>query len=123
MQPIFFKKSTRKSAKKTEYNKKSGILCYKAIFFGNKITFFNFYYYLCIENILILIIMNIETIGSWAGLVWNALNDAESLNIKQLKKATKLKEKELYAAFGWLGREGKLNITEVEGEIVVALNK
>ena len=56
--------------------------------------------------------MNIETIGSWAGLVWNALNDAESL-----------KEKELYAAFGWLGREGKLNITEVEGEIVVALNK
>lgn len=123
MQPIFFKKSTRKSAKKTKYDKKSGILCYKAIFFGNKITFFNFYYYLCIENILILIIMNIETIGSWAGLVWNALNDAESLNIKQLKKATKLKEKELYAAFGWLGREGKLNITEVEGEIVVALNK
>ena len=107
MQPIFFKKSTRKSAKKTEYDKKSRILCYKAIFFGNKITFFNFYYYLCIENILILIIMNIETIGSWAGLVWNALNDAESLNIKQLKKATKLKEKELYAAFGWLGREGK----------------
>ena len=115
MQPIFFKKSTRKSAEKTEYDKKSRILCYKAIFFGNKITFFNFYYYLCIENI--------ETIGSWAGLVWNALNDAESLNIKQLKKATKLKEKELYAAFGWLGREGKLNITEVEGEIVVALNK
>ena len=103
MQPILFKKSTRKSAKKTEYDKKSRILCYKAIFF--------------------LIIMNIETIGSWAGLVWNALNDAESLNIKQLKKATKLKEKELYAAFGWLGREGKLNITEVEGEIVVALNK
>lgn len=123
MQPILFKKSTRKSAKKTEYDKKNRILCYKAIFFGNKITFFNFYYYLCIENILILIIMNIETIGSWAGLVWNALNDAESLNIKQLKKATKLKEKELYAAFGWLGREGKLNITEVEGEIVVALNK
>lgn len=82
------------------------------------ITFASKTYY-----ILILIIMNIETIGSWAGLVWNALNDAESLNIKQLKKATKLKEKELYAAFGWLGREGKLNITEVEGEIVVALNK
>lgn len=123
MQPIFFKKSTRKSAKKTEYDKKAEFYAIKQYFFGNKITFFNFYYYLCIENILILIIMNIETIGSWAGLVWNALNDTESLNIKQLKKATKLKEKELYAAFGWLGREGKLNITEVEGEIVVALNK
>lgn len=124
MQPILFKKSTRKSAKKTEYDKKAGFYAIKQYFSATKITFFNFYYYLCIENILILIIiMNIETIGSWAGLVWNALNDAESLNIKQLKKATKLKEKELYAAFGWLGREGKLNITEVEGEIVVALNK
>lgn len=70
-----------------------------------------------------IITMNIEIIGSWAGLVWNALNEAESMNIKQVKKATKLKEKELYAALGWLGREGKLNITEAEGEIVLALNK
>ncbi len=68
-------------------------------------------------------IMNIEMIGSWAGLVWNALNEAESLNLKQVKKATKLKEKELYAAIGWLGREGKLNVAEAEGEIVLALNK
>lgn len=67
--------------------------------------------------------MNIETIGSWAGLVWNSLNNAESLNFKQVKKETKLKEKELYAAIGWLGREGKLDITEVEGEIVLALTK
>ena len=33
--------------------------------------------------------MNIETIGSWAGLVWNALNDAESLNIKAIEKSDK----------------------------------
>lgn len=67
--------------------------------------------------------MNIETIGSWAGLVWNALDAAESMNLKQLKKATKLKEKELYAAFGWLGREGKLNIVETEEDVVLSLNK
>ena len=67
--------------------------------------------------------MNIETIGGWTGLVWNALDNAESLTIKQVKKATKLKDKELYAAIGWLGREGKLNITEVEAEIVLALVK
>lgn len=30
--------------------------------------------------------MNVEVIGSWAGLVWNALNEAEVLGIKQLKK-------------------------------------
>lgn len=54
--------------------------------------------------------MNTETIGSWAGLVWNALNEAETLGLKQLKKITKLKEKELYAAIGWLARENKLLI-------------
>ena len=64
--------------------------------------------------------MNIEVIGSWAGLVWNTLEGVESMNFKALKKATKLREKDLYAVFGWLGREGKLNITEVEGEIVRA---
>ena len=48
--------------------------------------------------------MNVEVIGAWAGLVWNALADAQTLGVKQLKKITKLKEKELYAALGWLGR-------------------
>ena len=40
--------------------------------------------------------MNVETIGLWAGAVWNALNDANgSLTVKGLKKTTKLKEKEV----------------------------
>ena len=40
--------------------------------------------------------MNVETIGLWAGAVWNALNDAKgTLDVKGLKKATKLKEKEI----------------------------
>lgn len=67
--------------------------------------------------------MNVELIGSWAGLVWNALDGVESLNLKQVKKATKLKEKELYAAMGWLGREGKLNIVEEEKDLVLSLIK
>ena len=41
--------------------------------------------------------MNVETIGLWAGAVWNALNDAKgTLDVKGLKKATKLKEKEVF---------------------------
>ena len=45
--------------------------------------------------------MNVEIIGLWAGSVWNALNDANgNLGVKGLKKATKLKEKEIYAALG-----------------------
>lgn len=54
--------------------------------------------------------MNVETIGSFAGLVWNALNEADVLGTKQIKKITKLKDKELYAAIGWLARENKIDI-------------
>lgn len=54
--------------------------------------------------------MNTDTIGMNAGLVWNALNDAQAMGLKQLKKATKLKEKEMFAAIGWLARENKINI-------------
>lgn len=56
--------------------------------------------------------MNTDTIGAWAGLVWNALNEADLLGLKQLKKITKLKEKEIYAALGWLAREGKVEFQE-----------
>ena len=68
-----------------------------------------------------LIKMNVEIIGEWAGKAWTALNEQGALNMKGLKKATKLKEKELYAAIGWLAREGKLNINETEEEIVISL--
>lgn len=67
--------------------------------------------------------MNTETIGLNAGLIWNALNEADALGIKQLKKITKLKEKETYAALGWLAREGKINLEEVEGELVISLTQ
>ena len=53
--------------------------------------------------------MNAEVIGTWAGQVWNALNESGKLTVKGLKKATKLKEKELYPALGWLSREGKVS--------------
>ena len=69
--------------------------------------------------------MNAETIGTWAGLIWNALNEADVLGSKQIKKVTKLKDKELYAAIGWLAREGKLNIAESEDgkDLVLSLVK
>lgn len=54
--------------------------------------------------------MNSETIGAWAGQVWNALNEADVLGLKQLKKMSKLKDKEVFAAIGWLAREGKVEI-------------
>ena len=68
--------------------------------------------------------MNTDTIGMNAGLVWNALNDAEAMGLKQLKKVTKLKEKELYAAIGWLAQENKIDIQtnpEDEKELILTL--
>ena len=41
----------------------------------------------------------IELIGTNAGLVWN----------------------DMYAAFGWLAKEGKLAFEEIEGEMYVSL--
>ncbi|MDE7119737.1 MAG: winged helix-turn-helix domain-containing protein [Muribaculaceae bacterium] len=54
--------------------------------------------------------MNAEAIGASAGLIWQALNEANTLGLKQLKKITKLKDKETFAAIGWLAREGKIDI-------------
>lgn len=67
--------------------------------------------------------MNVEQIGTYAGLVWNALNEADALGVKQIKKITKLKDKEVYAAIGWLAREAKVNIVEnaEEKELIISL--
>jgi len=61
-----------------------------------------------------------EKIGNNAGLVWTALQNGE-LNVKAVKKATKLTDKDLYLALGWLAREGKVQFTELEGELFVAI--
>ncbi len=67
--------------------------------------------------------MNIDTIGTWAGEVYKALDksDTRMLGFKLIKKATKLKKDEIMAALGWLGREGKIAIAENDEDIVVSL--
>lgn len=64
----------------------------------------------------------IELIGTNAGLVWNALNEGGKMSLKAVKKATKIRaEKDLYAALGWLAKEGKLVFEEANGEWFVSL--
>ncbi|MDR1699217.1 MAG: winged helix-turn-helix domain-containing protein [Prevotellaceae bacterium] len=62
-----------------------------------------------------------KKIGQDAGLVWAALESKGCLDVKALKKETKLKEKELLLAFGWLAREGKLIFSEDEKELCIKL--
>ena len=49
-----------------------------------------------------------EQAGEFAGRIWTALNETEGLTLKEIKKETKHKEKELYLGLGWLLREDKV---------------
>ena len=62
----------------------------------------------------------ITKIGENAGAIWGALSNG-ALGIKALKKATKLKNEELYLALGWLAREGKVTFEEAEADTIIAL--
>lgn len=63
-----------------------------------------------------------EKAGLVAGQVWAALNETEGLTAKQIKKAAKLVDKDLFLGLGWLLREEKISTQEVEGELFVKLN-
>ncbi|MBO5267884.1 MAG: winged helix-turn-helix domain-containing protein [Muribaculaceae bacterium] len=68
--------------------------------------------------------MNVDEIGTNAGLVWQALSTADAMGVKQIKKVAKLKDKEVFAALGWLAREGKITIdTDPEDakELIISL--
>ena len=67
--------------------------------------------------------MDIESIGTWAGEVYKALesSDTRMLGEKEIKKATKLKKDQIMSALGWLGREGKISITMDDKDIVGTL--
>jgi len=62
-----------------------------------------------------------EKAGIVAGQIWTALSGSEGLTVKQVKKATKLVDKDLFLGLGWLLREDKVSVKEVEGDLLVAL--
>ncbi|MBR2631615.1 MAG: winged helix-turn-helix domain-containing protein [Bacteroidaceae bacterium] len=58
-----------------------------------------------------------EKAGNIAGLIWNALSASETaLTFKQIKKTTKLAEKDFNLGLGWLLREDKLSTVETGDE-------
>ena len=64
----------------------------------------------------------ITYIGTKAGLVWNALNELGKMDVKQLKKATKIRtEKDIYAALGWLAKEEKLTFEYQDKTLLISL--
>ena len=59
--------------------------------------------------------------GINAGIVWKALNQYGSSNIRNLVKTTSLSREDVYGALGWLGREDKLAVVQKERAIVFSL--
>ncbi len=62
-------------------------------------------------------------IGENAGKIWNALSEKGSLNVNALKKSTKLDDKNLYLALGWLAREGNVKFGQKQRQIIVELSQ
>jgi hypothetical protein len=60
-------------------------------------------------------------IGENAGKIWTVLNDNREMNLKELKKATSLNEKDLHLALGWLSKEYKVAFFEKNHELNICL--
>lgn len=54
-----------------------------------------------------------EVFGVNAGKVWKALKEREApMTAREIASVTGLKITEVFAALGWLGREGKIEILQ-----------
>jgi hypothetical protein len=62
-----------------------------------------------------------EKIGTNAGIIWTYLDAEGNKSLKDIKKACKLTEKDMYAALGWLAREGKIAFNELKDDLQVCL--
>lgn len=59
--------------------------------------------------------------GEVAGKIWTALDGTEGLTQKQIKKVTKLVDKDFFLGMGWLLREDKVSVAEIDSELFVKL--
>ncbi len=66
--------------------------------------------------------MDVQSIGESAGVIWRLLQgEHRKWDYNEIKEATKLPDRQINAAIGWLAREGKLSIddTMVDGRHVL----
>ena len=61
--------------------------------------------------------MMIFTIGENAGLVWQMLDEQHEMSLAQLKSRLGLNDAALWAAIGWLAREGQIYCRAVDEEL------
>ncbi|MBU1197884.1 winged helix-turn-helix domain-containing protein [Candidatus Micrarchaeota archaeon] len=65
-----------------------------------------------------------EYFGMRAGTVWQALCEEGPMTAAQLKRKTKLNDKELFSGVSWLACERKVNVEgETPSEFVISLRE
>ena len=64
----------------------------------------------------------VEQIGIDAGKVWTELEQKGRMNVRALRNAIKLTERDTFAALGWLAKEGKLTIEKDGRDFYVELS-
>jgi hypothetical protein len=60
-------------------------------------------------------------IGMHAGKLWSILNTGGESSLAALKKQSKLNDRQLYLALGWLTREGKVKYAQAKSTVMVSL--
>lgn len=60
-------------------------------------------------------------IGENAGAIWRELNAKGEQNISALKRSTKLDDKNIYLALGWLAKEDKIKFVQKQRQIMIGL--
>lgn len=56
-------------------------------------------------------------VGTHAGIIWHALNEAKEITIKELSDMVGLSIEDTAMAVGWLARENKIFISAEDGVI------
>jgi uncharacterized membrane protein len=60
-------------------------------------------------------------IGENAGIIWRILSEKGEVYLSELRKTTKLSDRDLFLALGWLAREGKVGFDQKNKRISVIL--
>jgi hypothetical protein len=63
----------------------------------------------------------VDQIGETAGLVWRCLHDNESMSLAQLAKQVDAPRDSVMQAVGWLAREDKVEIEEMNRKRLISL--
>ena len=62
-------------------------------------------------------------IGENAGIIWKILSEQAEVPLSELKKKTKLNDRDLFLALGWLAREGKVGFDQKDQRVSVILTE